>query len=261
MTPYFFPFGQPVIKLTQPKQDRSPKKVFVLGVYASAVHAIWKDPEGKPIVNALAVASEPYIFWRGEDAESIISKIHIPAQVGKLVPAPSNLNGPSGKALDDLFLNPMGLKREDAWLCDIVPHSCRNPGQAKAIQNKYLPLMKEHSLHEVTTPPVPDPLCDDDRRKEILAELQESGATTLILLGDEPIRWFLRFFDSRWKRLGNFGQTPETYGRNHKVNIAGTEYDVLPLVHPRQASRLGAHSPIWHELHMGWVGQRKLGIG
>jgi hypothetical protein len=253
MIPNSFPFGQPVIKLAQ--QDRSPKKVFVLGVYASAVHAIWQDPAGKKVVNALAVASEPYIFWRGEGAESIISNISIPAKVGKLVPAPSNLNGPSGKALDDLFLKPMGVKREEAWLCDIVPHSCRNPSQAKAIQNKYVPLMKSYGLPEVTTPPVPDPLCDDVRRKEILAELQESGATTLVLLGDEPIRWFLRFFDSRWKKLGDFGETAETYGRGQKARLAGQEYDVIPLVHPRQASALGAHSKNWKRLHDVWIGK------
>lgn len=34
---YYYPFGEEVHKVVQ--QDRSPKKVFVLGVYASAVHA------------------------------------------------------------------------------------------------------------------------------------------------------------------------------------------------------------------------------
>ena len=35
----FFPFGETVKRLVQ--EDRTPKKVFVLGVYASAVHARW----------------------------------------------------------------------------------------------------------------------------------------------------------------------------------------------------------------------------
>ena len=49
------------------------KKVFVLGVYASAVHARWKK-DGKVICQALAVASEPRIFWDGnpEEAKRII---------------------------------------------------------------------------------------------------------------------------------------------------------------------------------------------
>lgn len=36
---YYYPFGETVYPLVQ--QDRTPKKVFVLGVYASAVHARW----------------------------------------------------------------------------------------------------------------------------------------------------------------------------------------------------------------------------
>ena len=52
-----FPFGQPLHEVQQ--TDRRPKKVFVLGVYASAVHARWIGPEGRDVVKALAVASEP----------------------------------------------------------------------------------------------------------------------------------------------------------------------------------------------------------
>jgi hypothetical protein len=37
-----FPFGQPIFPLVQ--KDRSKKRVFVLGVYASAVHARWVWP-------------------------------------------------------------------------------------------------------------------------------------------------------------------------------------------------------------------------
>lgn len=36
---YHFPFGEELKPVLQ--QDRTPKKVFVLGVYASAVHARW----------------------------------------------------------------------------------------------------------------------------------------------------------------------------------------------------------------------------
>ena len=52
-----FPFGEPVRIVAQ--EDRTPKRVFVLGVYASAVHARWVGVDGKGIIKALAVASEP----------------------------------------------------------------------------------------------------------------------------------------------------------------------------------------------------------
>ena len=64
---YRFPFGEYLRPLVQ--EDRSPKKVFVLGVYASAVHARWTRG-GAVICQALAVASEPRIFWDGDPAEA-----------------------------------------------------------------------------------------------------------------------------------------------------------------------------------------------
>jgi hypothetical protein len=153
-----FPFGQPVQEVAQ--TDRTPKKVFILDVYASAVHAWWISVREKTVVNALAVASEPYIFWRGEDAESIIQGIVIPKELGRLVPAKKEFNGPSGIALDILILIPLGLERKQAWLFDLVPHSCVNPSQLKAIGRKYLPIAKEYNYAQHTVPAVPNQLTD-----------------------------------------------------------------------------------------------------
>ena len=128
MNDYYFPFGQKLTKVQQ-KETTPNKEVFVLGVYASAVHAKWLDKDGKIKVQALAVASEPQIFWTGEGVEKIIADIHIPAELGKLISANKNLNGPSGVALNDLFLKPLGHSREQAWLCDLLPESRVNPNQ------------------------------------------------------------------------------------------------------------------------------------
>ena len=197
---YYFPFGQ---KLTKVKQrDTTPdKEVFVLGVYASAVHAKWMGKDGVLKVQALAVASEPEIFWTGNNTEEIIAGIHVPEEMGTLIPANKNLNGPSGVALDELFLKPLGYSREQAWLCDLLPESRVNINQKKAVNiynevvqtNKYdlpnatIPDFKENELE----------INSEKRKKEILDELEASGAKTIILLGDLPIRWFLHFFDKR----------------------------------------------------------------
>ena len=248
-----FPFGQPVCKLTQ--TDRDSKRVFVLGVYASAVHARWVGLDGKDLVRALAVASEPHIFWRGHGVQEIISGIDVPPSVGRLEVPGTQFNGPSGIALDELFLEPLGLERVDAWLCDLVPHSCMNPAQRRAIQRCYIPLMDVHGLPPASAPPVPRVLADDDRRAAILAEIVESQAEFLILLGDQPIRWFLAHHERRWKRLADFGTEPTTYGRLHEAQIGATRIQVLPLAHPRQAARLGRSSAMWYELHQVWMHQ------
>lgn len=144
--PYYFPFGQELHPLVQ--KDQSPKRVFVLGVYASAVHARWMR-DGKVICQALAVASEPCIFWDGnpQKAREIIEQIEIPEELGYLEPAGQQLNGPSAKVLDLNILAPLGFTRKDAWLCDLLPETRLNPSQAKALQDKYEPLMEAYGLN------------------------------------------------------------------------------------------------------------------
>jgi hypothetical protein len=251
ITTWRFPFGQPVRKVIQ--TDNTPKQVFVLGVYASAVHARWTGVDGKTIVNALAVASEPYIFWKGDHPERIISKISIPFELGSLSPANQQFNGPSGIALDELILDPLGLIRTDAWLCDLVPYSYANPAQKKAIERAYSPVAKKYGLPDHSVPPVPSRLAGKKRCKDILDEFHESKSTILILLGDKPIEWFLRHYDSRWNKLTDFGNDSTTYGRLHSALIDGREIMVLPLAHPRQIAKLGRSSPGWYNLHQTWV--------
>ena len=246
-----FPFGQPVVKVVQ--TDRTAKRVFVLGVYASAVHAHWKGIDDRTIVRALAIASEPYIFWHGKEAESVIQRIYIPKEVGRLVPASPQYNGPSGIALDELILKPLGLKRDDAWLCDLVPHSCMNPNQAEAIKRHYMPLAQKYHLPLPTVPLVPKMLTDETRREAILGRFREAGSGIIILLGDKPIQWFLKFYDKRWNSLRDFGSDNETYGRLHPARIDGMEVKILPLAHPRQIAKLGQSSRIWYNLHQTWV--------
>jgi hypothetical protein len=85
----------------------------------------------------------------------------------------------------------------------------------------------------------------------------EYVAFVLVLRGDQPIKWFLRFYDGRWKRLADFGRDGESYGRRHRVTVDGMQIEVLPLAHPRQVARLGQSSVDWHDLHSAWV--RRMG--
>jgi hypothetical protein len=253
-----FPFGQQVQEVVQ--KDRTPKRVFVLGVYASAVHAQWIDANNKTKVKALAVASEPYIFWRGDKAEEIIGQIDIPKSLGTLMPANKQYNGPSGIALDELILEPLELTRTDVWLCDLVPHSCVNPKQRKAIINNYEPFIEKYNLPIPSVPEVPGQLTNDKRRAAIVDEFIKSGANTLILLGDKPIIWFLKYYNQRWKKLSDFSQDENSYGRLHSTRIKGKTIKILPLAHPRQIAKLGSSSAKWYEYHQTWMHQSAIKI-
>jgi uracil-DNA glycosylase len=247
-----FPFGSELRALTQ--QDRRQKKAFVLGVYASAVHARWIGPDGRELVRALAVASEPQIFWDGSHVTDIVAIIRVPAEAGRLEQADSKFNGPSGRSLDADFLVPLKLTRSDAWLCDLVPHTCLNPSQRAAIERAYEPRREAFKLSPVDLPPVPNAFADPTRRQEILAEIEEADPEVIVLLGDKPMEHFLRHFDRRWHRLSDFEQGG--YGRVHEVKIAGRVRGMLPLAHPRQVAALGQHSPVWRQRHEQWKRER-----
>lgn len=246
-----FPFGQQVKDVVQ--TDRTSKGVFVLGVYSSAVHARWESASGKTIVTALAVANEPYIFWRGDYADSIIERIPIPKELGKLISASENYNGPSGKTLDNLILKPLRLKRQNVWLCDLVPHSCVNPSQQKAIEREYIPIASKYDLPKHSVPSVSQILTDEKRRKEILNEILESRAKVLIVLGDKPIEWFLSYYENRWSKLSDFGRHNASYGKLHEVNLDGFKINLLPIAHPRQIGKLGMSSAAWYDIHNYWI--------
>ncbi len=260
MNQFHFPFGQPLKKVEQ--KDQTPKKVFVLGVYASAVHARWVDMNGKQKVAALAVASEPEIFWRGENVQEIINCIQIPVALGRLlVPANKSMNGPSGRALDDLFLSPLGYSRKDVWLSDLLPESRVNEKQKEAITNHYTPeIVKQFNLTPATIPDFNKSELDSAKRsREILKELETSQASTIILLGDLPIKWFLRFYSNKdHSKLSDFGETSETYGSPVDVIINNKKYKIIALCHPRQAGRLGTSSLKWGQLHTEWIRKKRV---
>lgn len=250
---YQFPFGQPLLPVHQ--QDRSPKDIFILGVYASAVHAQWRDTDDKVLVTALAVASEPYIFWRGEDAGRIIASIKVPEGAGTLRPAAGHLNGPSGKSLDEDFLKPLGHDRSSAWLCDLLPGSRMNPSQAKAIARAYTPIAEKLGLPPATVPMFRKGESDTgERRKEILAELDASKARTLMVLGDIPIQQFVKPLCTgvKVKNLAHLTELAGGYGKPWRTEIDGRPMDIIGLCHPRQAAKLGSSSAKWHALHQAW---------
>jgi hypothetical protein len=156
-----FASGQPILDVVQ--TDRSPKRVFVLGVYASAVHARWVE----------------------------------------------------------------------------------NHRQEKALRREKVPIPP-------LWPRVPTRLADDTRRAQILEELQTSQATVLITLGDQPLQWFAAHFGAK-PRLADYGEDGATYGQLHPIQLPGRTIQLLPLAHPRQIARLGAHSEEWAALHETWV--------
>lgn len=163
------------------------------------------------------------------------------------------MNGPSGIVLDEQYLTPLGYTREDAWLCDLLPETRLNPSQKQALERAYTPLVHQGIVPKVTIPEVPRHFCDETRAQAIADEILASEATVLVTLGDIPLREFIARYEQKWSKLSVFGQTENLYGQMHPITINGQSMSLLPLVHPRQAGRLGSSSNIWAALHERWL--------
>jgi hypothetical protein len=74
----------------------------------------------------------------------------------------------------------------------------------------------------------------------------------VMTLGDQPLKWFTHHYGTE-TALSKSGKTHETYGRLHPFKVNGRDLQLLPLVHPRQAVKLGSHSLIWADLHNQWI--------
>lgn len=193
---YTFPFGQPITPVRQ-VDNGHPKKMFILGVYASAVHVKWYGADGKLRIRAMAVASGPEIFWRGnnEYVKDVIRRINLNPKYGHLEPADTAFNGPSGICLDENYLRPLGVTRDDVWLCDLLPESRKNKSQEKALFKTY---DKEVDI-SYNFPPVPKCIADEHRIKEIISELEnkriinESKLTETFVTDVESVCFCVKF--------------------------------------------------------------------
>ncbi len=239
-----FPFGRYVKPVLPTASGR--RRVFVLGVYPSAIHAKWRDPKGN-LWPALAVDNEPEPFWTGEDAKERVTAIakDVPTEAGYLEPADRQHNGASGVVVDNLYLKPLEIGREECWITDLVQSYLANDGQFNRISKSYAPLVDEgivpaaklrRRVGKVTNLP-------DDRKESLRREFEEASPELVITLGNEPLQC-----------LALDPLDPSSYGTEREVPVLGSRVRLLALVHPRQSGALGQSSPKWTSAHREWVG-------
>ena len=245
-----FPFGEEVKIVSQ--KDRTPKKYFVIGSYASAVHTTWFGTNGKIITKSLPVANEPEVLWTGNSLEAmtIINRIYIPSEAGSLTDPGKWVNGGVGRLFNVEILRPLNIFRSDVWLTLLIPHTVANKGQRKAI-NRYTRFAEEFNLHKSNIKPsnIKSSLIDEKRIRDISEELETSKAEIIITLGDLPLHHFIKLFDPAKKNLDSF----KNYGCLHKVKINSKSYQLLPLYHPKAGANIGAYTERWKNIHHEWI--------
>lgn len=244
MSSFRFAFGKPLLPVKV--RSRGRRRVFVIGVYPSALHARWVAPDRKTISRAIAIDNEPEPFWKGEDAAERISQINvsIPRAAGNLIEPGSAFNGPSGIALDRSYLGPMGFMRRDCWITDLQNVYLANAGQIAVINGPYARMMHV-GLPAASLPERKGTLASlpEERMQELRSEFEESESELVITLGNEPIKVL---------KLGA-SLRQEDYGTRRSVRLFDRQVDHLPLVHPRQSGGLGSHSASWRTVHARWI--------
>ena len=231
-----FPFGEPLLPVRHTCSGPTP--VFILGAYSSALHAMWRyGPAARDRVQALAIANEPEPFWDGEDQLRLVAR-HTPP-FGELLPTPQN--GPSGIALRELYLTPLGLDPTRCWITDVINTYFSTPRQRQACKRAYA--SSGRLAPEWALPLRPGQITPNaDRLAEIKAELKEAAPKWVLTLGDEPLA-----------ALGLARLSRHDYGVPTPTTLYGLKTTLIPLTHPRNAGRLGPHSRKWATIHDQWL--------
>lgn len=243
-----FPFGAPVRPYE--RIDTTPKEVFILGAYPSALHVAWTSPTGER-VQALPVDNEPEPFWNGADLDEHLARWRARAEVtvvGEVAVAPE-FNGPSGVTLDSRYLRPLHQDRADSWITDCLPLYCMSAGVKKALdRTKFDSLMDAHDAPRPDIDAHPSEAAiikrSAARHDTIVAELSASKAPTVVTLGNAALAVLHH-------ALGLDGPAPTLERTSYGTPITITEphhATWLPLAHPGLLEKNGE----WSKAHARW---------
>ena len=250
-----FPFGRPAAERPPRPAAGGAAKVFVLGVYPSALHVRWCRPDGAVHVQALAVDDEPEVFWDGADAAERVERWK--EQVGwerSWGSVTSSGNGTSGRGVVRDVLEPLGIDPAETCFTDCYRHYLVKTGtgsQRAAMDRAYVPFAAARGLPTVSLPRRPDDgrlvamaLAEDSGH--VLGELGNSGADFVVTLGQPAADVLVGLLELERVVLAR----DSTYGARRVIRSGGRELTWLALKHP------GQRQPAWEAHHRAWVDGR-----
>lgn len=251
-----FPFGRPATVRPPRPAIGGPAKVFVLGVYPSALHVRWCRPDGVVRVQALAVDDEPEVFWDGADAEERVK--YWAQQVGWQRSwgwVTASGNGTSGRAVVRDVLGPLGIERGEAHFTDCYRRYLVKSGagsQRAAMEAAYAPFAAARGLPPVSLPGRPADaalvrMAVAEEGGELMAQVRASEADLVVTLG-QPAADVLAHLSAIDRVVL---RRDSGYGSVRRLRIGHAAVNWLPLKHP------GQRSSVWQEHHQAWA--RSLG--
>ncbi len=251
--PFTFPFGRQVTP--RPPSAASPRGVFILGAYPSALHVEWKPPKPYKQIKALAVDDEPTPFWTGHDEAARVQRwresVGFHASWGT-VRGVGRLNGSSGHWVEREVLGPLGVTHEETWITDCLDTYRASTGVGVRLADTYEPFARAHSLPSAVLRPHPDENdivreARADHLDRLRSELRTAALELIVTLGNAALRVarYLVEVEDAPARL-----SPNGYGARLTSRFEGRAVAWLPLAHP-------ATPAVYQEAHARWrIGRR-----
>jgi uracil-DNA glycosylase len=227
--------------------------VFVLGAYPSALHITWTSPpdgSGKRVrINALPVDNEPVPFWDGSNEGGLVDAWRghrFDNGWGVAEPAGPRNNGSSGRSLDDHYLEPLGLTRDEAWITDCLDTYRMSTGVERALSERFTPIVTDVDLqpslggHPGDRAIVSEAL--ELHRDRLHEELRTAAPEVVITLGNAARRVFASVTDTP---LDSRVLTVDGYGTAIRTSTGARWFAVA---HPGTLSKLES----WRTAHEHW---------
>ena len=275
MADYRYPFGRP-LRAVHPAASGT-RRIFVLGAYPSALHVHWTPPAhlGLAPVQALAVDDEPEPFWNGAAEQEQVAawEQRVDAQPGwGALTGARRFNGSSGRHLDQQYLAPLGVQREQVWITDTVNTYFVSEAGANAIATRYGPAAAALGLPVAQLPerPTAEELiirAAKDHADRLHAELEEAAPEHVLTIGNEALA-------ALWQigvTLAQGGTRPgklsaACYGRRLTIRLGNGHVCLLhPLAHPNllfnphpgRDTRLRAGVEAYRAAHSRWADEAR----
>lgn len=247
---FTFPFGRPVTPRLP--SASSPRPLFVLGAYPSALHVEWIPPEPFSRIRAIPIDNEPSPFWDGADHAERVDlwkdEVGFDERWGS-VKGVKRFNGPSGEWVREKVLAPLGCTSRDAWITDCLDTYRGSVGVTRRLTDTYDPFAKEYGLPAARLPLHPSEAriveeALSHHAARLRGELAAARPELVVTLGNAALRVLAEITEHEGRPPSKLGL--DEYGQERTSRVAGRRVRWLPLAHP-------AAPDVYQRAHDGWA--------
>ena len=253
-TEYIFPFGRRV-KPCIPDITAS-RPIFILGAYPSALHIRWTPPEPFKPIRAIAVDNEPEIFWNGNREFEYVDDWMIYTRYEPkwgTVALAKELNGSSGRWVNEQVIDVFRVTRKDVWLSDCLDRYRCSDRLKNRIDDTYSKLPKKLGLPKASLLPHPseDEIVKEaiqKHRTRLLDEIANARPDKIITLGNAALRVLSQIVDTNSDVPRKLVANVNLYGKSIMVHTAsGHVAQWYPLAHPAAPKIYQAAHSMWKQ--------------